>query len=62
MTKRMLDNSMAVTMEQALDDEGRAKDQPAVLNGYLWPLRADAHPFLEDALNQVADTAAQLLR
>ena len=27
-----------------LDDEGRAKDQPAVLNGYLWPLRADAHP------------------
>ncbi|MBA3741989.1 hypothetical protein [Sporichthya sp.] len=27
-----------------LDDEGRAKDQPAVLNGYLWPLRADDHP------------------
>ena len=27
-----------------LDDEGRAKDQPAVLNGYLWPLRADEHP------------------
>ncbi len=27
-----------------LDDEGRAKDQPAVLNGYLWPLRADQHP------------------
>jgi len=26
-----------------LDDEGRAKDQPAVLNGYLWPLRADEH-------------------
>lgn len=27
-----------------LDDEGRAKDQPAVLNGYIWPLRADEHP------------------
>jgi hypothetical protein len=27
-----------------LDDEGRAKDQPAVFNGYLWPLRADDHP------------------
>lgn len=27
-----------------LDDEGRAKDSPAVLNGYLWPLRADEHP------------------
>ncbi|WP_028984980.1 hypothetical protein [Sporichthya polymorpha] len=27
-----------------LDDEGRAKDAPAVLNGFLWPLRADAHP------------------
>jgi hypothetical protein len=27
-----------------LDDEGRAKDQPAVFNGYLWPLRADEHP------------------
>lgn len=27
-----------------LDDEGRAKDQPAVINGYLWPLRADDHP------------------
>lgn len=27
-----------------LDDEGRTKDQPAVLNGYLWPLRADSHP------------------
>lgn len=26
-----------------LDDTGRAKDQPAVLNGYLWPLRADEH-------------------
>lgn len=26
-----------------LDDAGRAKDQPAVLNGYLWPLRADEH-------------------
>jgi len=26
-----------------LDDEGRAQDQPAVLNGYLWPLRADEH-------------------
>jgi hypothetical protein len=23
-----------------LDDEGRAKDQPSVFNGYLWPLRA----------------------
>jgi hypothetical protein len=27
-----------------LDDEGRAKDQPAVLNGQLWPLRAEDHP------------------
>jgi hypothetical protein len=26
-----------------LDDEGRAKDQPAVFNGYLWPLRAQEH-------------------
>jgi hypothetical protein len=26
-----------------LDDEGRAKNQPSVFNGYLWPLRADAH-------------------
>jgi hypothetical protein len=26
-----------------LDDDGRAKDQPSVFNGYLWPLRADAH-------------------
>lgn len=27
-----------------LDDEGRAKDQPSVFNGHLWPLRADEHP------------------
>jgi hypothetical protein len=27
-----------------LDDEGRARFQPAVLNGYLWPLRAEEHP------------------
>jgi hypothetical protein len=27
-----------------LDDAGRIKDQPAVLNGYLWPLRAEDHP------------------
>jgi hypothetical protein len=27
-----------------LDDEGRATDQPAVFNGYLWPLRAADHP------------------
>jgi hypothetical protein len=26
-----------------LDDEGRAKDQPAVFNGFLWPLRAEEH-------------------
>src|SRR5919106_5796873 len=26
-----------------LDDAGRAKDLPAVLNGYLWPMRADKH-------------------
>jgi len=26
-----------------LDDEGRAKDKPGVLNGYVWPLRADEH-------------------
>lgn len=33
-----------VYLPTVLDDEGRAKDQPAVLNGYLWPLRADDHP------------------
>jgi hypothetical protein len=27
-----------------LDDEGRAKDQPPIFNGYLWPLRAHEHP------------------
>jgi hypothetical protein len=32
-----------------LDDAGRAKDQPAVLNGYLWPLRADEHSTAEMA-------------
>jgi hypothetical protein len=26
-----------------LDDDGRAQDQPAVFNGYLWPLRAAEH-------------------
>lgn len=26
-----------------LDDAGRAKEQPAVLNGFLWPLRVDEH-------------------
>jgi hypothetical protein len=31
-------------LSTVLDDEGRAKDQPSVFNGYLWPLRADAHP------------------
>lgn len=33
-----------VYLPTVLDDEGRAKDQAAVLNGYLWPLRADDHP------------------
>jgi len=33
-----------VYLPTALDDEGRTKDQPAVLNGQLWPLRADDHP------------------
>jgi hypothetical protein len=33
-----------VYLPTVLDDEGRAKDQPAVLNGQLWPLRADEHP------------------
>jgi hypothetical protein len=33
-----------VYLPTVLDDEGRAKDQPTVLNGYLWPLRADTHP------------------
>lgn len=32
-----------VYLPTVLDDAGRAKDQPAVLNGYLWPLRADEH-------------------
>lgn len=27
-----------------LDDAGRGRDQPALLNGRLWPLRADEHP------------------
>jgi hypothetical protein len=27
-----------------LDDDGRAAYQPAVFNGYLWPLRIDEHP------------------
>jgi hypothetical protein len=31
-------------LASALDDEGRAKDKPATLNGLLWPLRADEHP------------------
>jgi hypothetical protein len=26
-----------------LDDDGRARYQPALFNGYLWPLRADEH-------------------
>jgi hypothetical protein len=33
-----------VYLPTVLDDEGRAKDQPAVLNGQLWPLRAEEHP------------------
>lgn len=39
-----------------LDDEGRAKDQPAVFNGRLWPLRADAHP-----TSSMADDLAELV-
>lgn len=40
-----------------LDDEGRAKDQAAVLNGHLWPLRADDHPTaaMESDLTALAD-------
>ncbi|TDD95694.1 hypothetical protein [Jiangella asiatica] len=33
-----------VYLPTALDDEGRAVDQPAVLNGMLWPLRIEEHP------------------
>lgn len=33
-----------VYLPTVLDDEGRTKDKPAVLNGHLWPLRADEHP------------------
>lgn len=32
-----------VYLPTVLDDAGRVKEQPAVLNGYLWPLRADEH-------------------
>jgi hypothetical protein len=32
-----------VYLPTVLDDAGRVKDLPAVLNGYLWPLRADEH-------------------
>jgi hypothetical protein len=39
-----------------LDDDGRRKDQPAVLNGYLWPLRADEHPI--DAMISDLDALA----
>ena len=44
-----------------LDDEGRAKDQPAVLNGYLWPLRADEHPTAAMESDLAALTAAGLI-
>jgi hypothetical protein len=44
-----------------LDDDGRAKDQPAVLNGYLWPLRADDHPTEAMAADLEALAAAGLL-
>ncbi|WP_157553343.1 hypothetical protein [Jiangella gansuensis] len=40
-----------------LDDDGRAVDQPAVLNGMLWPLRIDEHPaaFMAADLTALAD-------
>lgn len=44
-----------------LDDLGRAKDQPAVLNGYLWPLRADDHPTAAMASDLDALTDAGLI-
>lgn len=44
-----------------LDDEGRIKYQPAVLNGYLWPLRADDHPTDAMARDIDALVAAGLL-
>ena len=47
--ERLADLSLTAALTYAylptvLDDEGRGKDLPAVLNGYLWPLRADTHP------------------
>jgi hypothetical protein len=44
-----------------LDDAGRAKDQPAVLNGYLWPLRADEHGTEAMAADLDALTGAGLI-
>jgi hypothetical protein len=50
-----------VYLPTVLDDEGRAKDQPAVLNGQLWPLRADDHPTAAMDADLAALTAAGLV-
>jgi hypothetical protein len=50
-----------VYLPTVLDDEGRAKDQPAVLNGQLWPLRADDHPTATMDADLTALTDAGLL-
>lgn len=50
-----------VYLPTVLDDAGRAKDQPAVLNGYLWPLRADEHNTAAMAGDLDALVAAGLL-
>jgi hypothetical protein len=44
-----------------LDDEGRAKDSPAVLNGHLWPLRADDHPTAAMEADLAALAEAELI-
>lgn len=44
-----------------LDDAGRGKDQPALLNGRLWPLRADEHPSTTMAADLAALAEAGLL-
>lgn len=44
-----------------LDDAGRGKDQPALLNGRLWPLRADEHPTAAMAADLAALAEAGLV-
>ncbi|HEU4542083.1 MAG TPA: hypothetical protein VFR23_13230 [Jiangellaceae bacterium] len=50
-----------VYLPTVLDDAGRAKDQPAVLNGHLWPLRADEHSTEAMAADLDALSAAGLI-